>query len=97
MLVVPLHYTEPDAVHEKATAARRVELYIQQGGLSAVPLSPHAAFYSSDSLVDLRTKAVETAITLFDTGRLINCVNAGLINEAKQKARAELNKTGGKQ
>ena len=50
-------------------------------------LSPHAAFYSPDALTDLRTKGIKTALLALETGRVINCVNAGLINEAKQKAR----------
>ncbi len=50
-------------------------------------LSPHAAFYSPDGMVDLRTKTIETALAPLETGRAINCVNAHLINEVKHKAR----------
>lgn len=38
-------------------------------------LSPHAAFYSPESLVDLRTKGMETAFAMLERGEAINCVN----------------------
>ncbi len=41
-----------------------------------VLLNPHSAFYSPDSLVDLRTKAIETAIGYLRDGSMANCVNA---------------------
>jgi lactate dehydrogenase-like 2-hydroxyacid dehydrogenase len=41
-----------------------------------VLLNPHSAFYSPDSLVDLRTKAIETAIGYLREGSMANCVNA---------------------
>ena len=39
-------------------------------------LNPHSAFYSPDSLVDLRRKAIETAIGYLREGSMANCVNA---------------------
>ena len=39
-------------------------------------LNPHSAFYSPDSLVDLRRKAIETAIDYLREGSMANCVNA---------------------
>jgi len=39
-------------------------------------LNPHAAFYSPDSLGDLRRKAIETAYHYLRDGKLANCVNA---------------------
>lgn len=39
-------------------------------------LSPHAGFYSPDSFVDLRRKAIETAYDYLREGKLANCVNA---------------------
>ncbi len=39
-------------------------------------LNPHTGFYSPDSLVDLRRKAIETACTYLHDGTLANCVNA---------------------
>jgi D-3-phosphoglycerate dehydrogenase/C-terminal binding protein len=41
-----------------------------------VLLNPHSAFYSPDSLVDLRSKAIETAIGYLRDGSMANCVNA---------------------
>jgi phosphoglycerate dehydrogenase-like enzyme len=38
-------------------------------------LTPHAAFLSADSIVDMRRKAVETAMTYLRTGQLVHCVN----------------------
>jgi lactate dehydrogenase-like 2-hydroxyacid dehydrogenase len=38
-------------------------------------LNPHSAFYSPDSLVDLRRKAIETAFHYLRDGTLANCVN----------------------
>jgi lactate dehydrogenase-like 2-hydroxyacid dehydrogenase len=38
-------------------------------------LNPHSAFYSPDSLVDLRRKAIETAIGYLREGSMANCVN----------------------
>ncbi|HEY0337425.1 MAG TPA: C-terminal binding protein [Burkholderiales bacterium] len=39
-------------------------------------LNPHSGFYSPDSFVDLRTKAIETAYFYLRDGKLENCVNA---------------------
>jgi phosphoglycerate dehydrogenase-like enzyme len=41
-----------------------------------VLLNPHGAFYSPDSLVDLRRKAIETAYYYLRDGTLANCVNS---------------------
>jgi D-3-phosphoglycerate dehydrogenase/C-terminal binding protein len=38
-------------------------------------LTPHAAFYSPASLVDMRVKSVETVLRYLRTGDLANCVN----------------------
>jgi len=38
-------------------------------------LSPHAAFYSPSSLIDLRTKSAKVALDYLEGGRLRNCVN----------------------
>ncbi len=38
-------------------------------------LSPHAAFYSPSSLIDLRTKSARVALDFLKGGRLRNCVN----------------------
>lgn len=39
-------------------------------------LAPHAAFYSPESLIDLRRNTIETAIRYLRDGTLLNCVNA---------------------
>ena len=41
-----------------------------------VLMGPHSGFYSPDSLVDLRTKAAQTACLYLKENKLINCVNA---------------------
>lgn len=38
-------------------------------------VTPHAAFYSPESLADLRRKAMETVLDYLHKGRLRNCVN----------------------
>jgi phosphoglycerate dehydrogenase-like enzyme len=38
-------------------------------------LTPHAAFFSPDSMVDLRVKSVEVVLDYLRDGRLTNCVN----------------------
>jgi lactate dehydrogenase-like 2-hydroxyacid dehydrogenase len=46
-------------------------------------LNPHSAFYSPDSLVDLRRKAIETAIGYLREGSMANCVNAECLTERR--------------
>ena len=48
-----------------------------------VLLGPHAAFYSPDSLVDLRRKAIETAYDYLKDGTLANCVNAEFLKKPR--------------
>ena len=48
-----------------------------------VLLNPHGAFYSPDSLVDLRRKAIETAYYYLRDGTLANCVNAEYLKERR--------------
>ena len=38
-------------------------------------LSPHSAFYSPSSLIDVRRKSAEVAVDYLFAGRLRNCVN----------------------
>ncbi len=45
-------------------------------------LSPHAAFFSPASMVDMRLKAVEVVLAYLREGRLMNCVNAALLGKA---------------
>ena len=39
-------------------------------------VTPHAAFYSPASMVDLRLKSIEVVHAYLAEGRLTNCVNA---------------------
>lgn len=47
-----------------------------------VQFLPHAAFYSAQSMWDIRFKAAETVAMMLKDGRLRNCVNAELLREA---------------
>ena len=51
-------------------------------------LTPHAAFYSPSSLVDLRRKSAVTAAGYLRSGHSRDCVNAALIDRGKAAARA---------
>jgi lactate dehydrogenase-like 2-hydroxyacid dehydrogenase len=44
-------------------------------------VTPHAAFYSPTSVVDLRRKAVMTCVDFFTAGTLRNCVNRDLLKD----------------
>jgi hypothetical protein len=46
-------------------------------------LNPHSAFYSPDSLVDLRRKAIETAMNYLREGSMANCVNAEYLTKRR--------------
>lgn len=48
-----------------------------------VLMGPHSGFYSPDSLVDLRTKAAETARLYLKENKLINCVNAEFLKKPR--------------
>jgi lactate dehydrogenase-like 2-hydroxyacid dehydrogenase len=48
-----------------------------------VLLTPHAAFYSPDSLADLRRKAIETACDYLREGKRANCVNAEFLKKPR--------------
>jgi len=48
-----------------------------------VLLGPHAGFYSPDSFVDLRKKAIETAFHYLRDGKLANCVNAEFLKHRR--------------
>lgn len=60
-----------DAAHPLIAAWRSREAWLE----GRLTLSPHAAFYSPNSLRDMRTKAVETIVRYLKTGDLRNCVN----------------------
>jgi lactate dehydrogenase-like 2-hydroxyacid dehydrogenase len=64
---------EPGAPQDPLVAAWQAnESWIR----GRVLLNPHGAFYSPDSLADLRRKAIETAFYYLRDGALANCVNA---------------------
>jgi phosphoglycerate dehydrogenase-like enzyme len=46
-------------------------------------LGPHAGFYSPDSFVDLRRKAIETAVYYLRDGKLANCVNSEFLKHRR--------------
>ncbi|PLP55656.1 C-terminal binding protein [Mesorhizobium loti] len=52
-------------------------------------LSPHAAFYSPSSLVDLREKSARTALEYLDTSASRDCVNADLLDATAAMHRRE--------
>ena len=52
-------------------------------------ITPHAAFYSPDAIVDIRRKTVEVVLHYLRDGRLTNCVNAQYL----RKERSTMNKT----
>jgi D-3-phosphoglycerate dehydrogenase/C-terminal binding protein len=64
-----------DVAHPLIAAWRAREPWIE----GRLALSPHAAFYSPASVIDLRLKAVECALTYLQEGRLTNCVNTALL------------------
>jgi hypothetical protein len=51
-------------------------------------VTPHAAFYSPSSLVDLRRKSAETAAFYLREGWSRDCVNRDRIDRDKASARA---------
>lgn len=48
-----------------------------------VLITPHAAFYTPQSLFDMRTRGITVAIKYLTTGRLENCVNADRITSPR--------------
>jgi lactate dehydrogenase-like 2-hydroxyacid dehydrogenase len=64
--------TEPaDPTHPLIEAWRRGEDWV----LGRLVLTPHAAFYSPSSVIDMRVKSVETVLRHLRSGDLSNCVN----------------------
>jgi lactate dehydrogenase-like 2-hydroxyacid dehydrogenase len=51
-------------------------------------LTPHAAFYSPSSLIDLRRKSAATAAQYLHEGRSRDCVNLDMLDRNKAAARA---------
>lgn len=68
--------SEPqDLSHPLLEAWRSGEPWIKD----RLVVTPHAAFYSPASMVDLRLKSVEVVHRYLTTGQLTNCVNAELL------------------
>jgi lactate dehydrogenase-like 2-hydroxyacid dehydrogenase len=44
-------------------------------------LTPHSAFFTPESVYDMRFKGGEVALTYLQQGRLQNCVNGDFIGE----------------
>jgi D-3-phosphoglycerate dehydrogenase/C-terminal binding protein len=61
----------PDTNHKLIRAFLDGEAWLR----GRFTLSPHAAFYSPDANIDLRTKTLETVVDHLETGTLANCVN----------------------
>ena len=61
-----------DLEHPLMTAWRKGEDWIKH----RLIVTPHAAFYSPASMIDLRLKSVEVVHAYLAEGRLTNCVNA---------------------
>lgn len=51
-------------------------------------VTPHAAFYSPSSLIDLRSKSAATALNFLQTDDSRDCVNREFLDKDKAKARA---------
>lgn len=56
-------------------ALQNNETWLQQRFL----VTPHTAWYSDDSALDLRRKSVETVLQYLKDNKLRNCVNAHLL------------------
>lgn len=60
-----------DAEHKLVRAWIKREPWLE----GRLTLSPHAAFYSPDSLVDMRVRSIDTVLAHLESGSLVNCVN----------------------
>lgn len=67
--VLPKEPADPN--HKLIAAWRAREPWIE----GRLVISPHAAFYSPPSVVDLRTFGVRTLVNCLETGSLANCIN----------------------
>ena len=61
----------PDPDHPLIKAWRTREPWLE----GRVVMTPHSAFHSPESILTLRRKSVETALSYLRDGRLVNCVN----------------------
>ncbi|WP_431861950.1 C-terminal binding protein [Azospirillum sp.] len=77
--VMPVEPIARDIDHPLFTAWRNAESWIA----GRLLLSPHSAFYSPDSIRDLRRKSAEVVTAALRDGRLINCVNRAWLSDAR--------------
>jgi lactate dehydrogenase-like 2-hydroxyacid dehydrogenase len=75
--VLPVEPADPDHPLIKAWAAG--EEWIDHRLL----ITPHSAFFTPESVYDMRFKGGEVAMTYLQEGRLQNCVNGDLISERR--------------
>lgn len=75
--VLPVEPADPDHPLIKAWAAG--EEWIDHRLL----ITPHSAFFTPESVYDMRFKGGEVALTYLQDGRLQNCVNADFIGEIR--------------
>ena len=73
--------SEPAALDDPMVAAWRANEPWARG---RILLNPHAAFYSPDSLTDLRRNSIETAYRYLRDGTLANCVNAACLKNPRR-------------
>ncbi|MEM7216812.1 MAG: C-terminal binding protein [Pseudomonadota bacterium] len=71
--VLPVEPADPN--HPLLSAWSRDEEWVKDRLL----LTPHSAFYTPESMRDMRAKGVHVAIEYLDGGRLQNCVNEHLL------------------
>jgi D-3-phosphoglycerate dehydrogenase len=70
--------TEPaDSSHPLIRAWKDREKWLD----GRLMLTPHAAFYSPASMVDLRVKSIEVVLAFLREGRLTNCVNPAYLRD----------------
>lgn len=50
-------------------------------------ITPHAAFYSPESVRDMRTLVARRALDYLTTGKLVNCVNVATLDQARVLSR----------
>lgn len=75
--VLPVEPAEPDHPLIKAWAAD--EEWIDH----RLVITPHSAFFTPESVHDMRYKAGEVALTYLSTGRLQNCVNEAFLKHRR--------------
>lgn len=69
----------PDANQKLIRALHQGEEFLH----GRLVITPHAAFYSPDAIVDIRRKTVEVVLHYLRDGRLTNCVNAQYLRKSK--------------